>query len=347
MAGIDFTSKSVPISDKLLNGGLNTTGGALSLQNNESSELQNIDFNKFGSIIKRNGFTSLTSTGISAADIDGLFMFETNNSGSTVASLVAVGATNISKMDALDGNWDNLTSGISITAGNPVDFATLQNILFMTNGQDNPFNWDATRNGKVSVGEVVDAISLTKAKYVEEFNNYLFYGNVTVSGTNHPSRIHWSELKDTETWTATDFIDVAQNDGQEITGLKVLSDRMVIFKTRSIYNLLSGALAYGVILLLACLACRPHSKLFRFSRFTGNRRGKIVLIASLFVTVLALGGATVLFSVLMARTMTPDDMGRLAHVSAYVRLILRILLPVVLMVLLIRLRSSNVRAVPE
>jgi len=109
----------------------------------------------------------------------------------------------------------------------------------------------------------------------------------------------------------------------------------------------AGALAYGVILLLACLACRPHSKLFRFSRFTGNRRGKIVLIASLFVTVLALGGATVLFSVLMARTMTPDDMGRLAHVSAYVRLILRILLPVVLMVLLIRLRSSNVRAVPE
>jgi len=236
MAGIDFTTRSVPISDKVLNGGLNSTAGALGLQNNESSDLQNIDFNKFGSILKRNGYTSLTTTAVSAADIDGLFMFETANSGATVASLVAVAATNVFKMDGLDGTWDALTSGISITAGNQVDFATFQNILFMTNGADNPFNWDATRNGQASVGEVVAAISLTAAKYVEEYNNYLFYANVVVSGTNHTSRIYWSNLKDTETWTATDFIDISQDDGQQITGMKVLGDRLVVFKTRSIYN---------------------------------------------------------------------------------------------------------------
>ncbi len=109
----------------------------------------------------------------------------------------------------------------------------------------------------------------------------------------------------------------------------------------------AGALAFGIMLLLAYLVCRRNMKTLSFDRLASDLRGKIVLIASLVVMVLALGGVAVLFSVLMARTMSLDDMGRLAHVSAYVRLILRILLPVVLMVLLIRLRSSNVRAVPE
>ena len=107
----------------------------------------------------------------------------------------------------------------------------------------------------------------------------------------------------------------------------------------------AGGLAYGVILLLACLACRPHSKLFRFKKFTGNRRGKIVLFAILLVTVLALGGATILFSVLMGRTMGVEYIGCMSIISAYVRLTLRILLPVVLLALLIKLRLSGYRTV--
>jgi len=43
--------------------------------------------------------------------------------------------------------------------------------------------------------------------------------------------------------------------------------------------------------------------------------------------------------------MSPDEVGRIALVSSYVRLALSILLPVVLMVLLIKLRVSNFRPV--
>ena len=106
-----------------------------------------------------------------------------------------------------------------------------------------------------------------------------------------------------------------------------------------------GALAYGVILLLACLACRRDSKLFRFRRFTGSRRGKIVLFASLLVTVLALAGGATLFRGLIANTMPMSDIGRLGYVSAYVGLILSLLLPVVLLAVLIKLRISRFRAV--
>ena len=59
MAGITYTSSSVPTSDTALNGGLNSTAGALELKDSESSDLQNVDFDKFGSILKRNGYQVL------------------------------------------------------------------------------------------------------------------------------------------------------------------------------------------------------------------------------------------------------------------------------------------------
>jgi hypothetical protein len=43
-------------------------------------------------------------------------------------------------------------------------------------------------------------------------------------------------LKDTGTWLSTSWIEIAKDDGQEITGMRVLSDRLVVFKGRSVYN---------------------------------------------------------------------------------------------------------------
>ncbi len=81
-------------------------------------------------------------------------------------------------------------------------------------------------------------INLTKAKCVTQYNNFLFLGNVVVGGITHKSRIVWSNIKDDLTWLATSFIDISKDDGQQITALQVLSDRLVVFKERSIYNVL-------------------------------------------------------------------------------------------------------------
>lgn len=64
MAGYPYTSPSVPISDKNFNGGLNNASGPLSIGDHESPDLLNIDFNKFGSIQKRRGYTILNTTPI-------------------------------------------------------------------------------------------------------------------------------------------------------------------------------------------------------------------------------------------------------------------------------------------
>lgn len=66
MAGSIFTSSSASIPDINFNGGLNTTSGPLSVKDNQASSLQNIDFNKYGSILKRNGYTVLNETPIGA-----------------------------------------------------------------------------------------------------------------------------------------------------------------------------------------------------------------------------------------------------------------------------------------
>jgi len=44
MSGINFTTASTPTADRVLSGGLFSSAGSRSLQKNESSDLQNIDF---------------------------------------------------------------------------------------------------------------------------------------------------------------------------------------------------------------------------------------------------------------------------------------------------------------
>lgn len=231
---IPFPSASSPVSDILLNGGLNSTAGPLKLNNNESSDLQNIDFDKYGSILKRNGYATLNSSAIASSPAsDGLYWYELNLAGAATQYAVNVAGGAIYKMDDLDGTWDDITGGLTITPGNFCDFDNWNNTIYGTNNQDPPFKWTGTGN---AVALDVPA-NLTDAKFVKQFNNYLFLANVQVDGTRHASRIYWSNLKDDTTWTATDFIEISKDDGQEITGLKVLADRLVVYKARAIYNI--------------------------------------------------------------------------------------------------------------
>jgi len=230
-----YTSTAVGIPDINFNGGLNTTGGPLSLKENESPDLQNVDFSKFGSVIKRNGYTTLNSSAIaSSPEGDGLHWYEFDSSGTLTRFAVSVADGKLFKMDALDGTWDDVTGALTITATNHCYFENFLNEVYITNNLDVPFKWTGAGNGAT----MTVPTGLTRAKWVVQFNNYLFLGNVAVSGTRHGSRIYWSNFKDTGTWSATDFIEVAKDDGQEITGMRVLSDRLVIYKSRSTYNLL-------------------------------------------------------------------------------------------------------------
>lgn len=233
MASGTYTSQSIPYADLVFNGGLNSTSSPLNLKNNESSDLQNIDFDRFGAISKRNGYSCLNTNSGTAIGVDGLYWYEYDNAGTKTRYAIRIYNSNFQKMDALDGVWDTMaTSNGSITSGNFFDFATFNNIVFATNGVDPPLQWAGT--GSASTSNVPAA--LTDAKYVEVYENYLFYGNVIVDSTSRTTRIYWSALRDHTSWDGADWIEIALNDGQEITGLKTLGNALVVYKTRSIYN---------------------------------------------------------------------------------------------------------------
>lgn len=238
MAGISFTTASVPMASKAFNGGLNSTAGPFGLQDSESPDLQDIDFDKFGSILKRNGYVTLTtSTTIASGTSYGLHWYEYNNAGTTVRETLRVTITSstncwIQRMDNLDGTWDDITQGMTLT-NYQCQFTNFLNKVHITNANDKPFMYNGTTT---TTSLMTVPTGLTKAQFNEEFNNYLFLAKCTVSSTAHNSRIYWYNLKSDSTITDTDFIEVAKDDGTDITGIKKLGDRLVIFKERSIYN---------------------------------------------------------------------------------------------------------------
>ena len=229
MAGIKFTTASVPIGFKKLNGGLNSTAGPLGLEPNEFSELQNIDFDKFGSFQKRNGYTALnTSAFNSSARWTGLAWFEL---ASGTRYIVGTCGNKLAKMDSLDGTWDDITGALTVTAGNLTNFATFRDNLLGTNNADVPFLWTGTGDGSA----MTVPTGLTTAKSVEVFSSYTFLANVTVSSVAYKSRVYWSALDSISSWDSADFNDVYRDDGQTIVAIKTLADRLVIFKERSIH----------------------------------------------------------------------------------------------------------------
>ena len=310
MAGGHFTTPSQPIADINFNGGLNTTSGPLSVQNNESTDLSNIDFNKFGSILKRNGYAPLNTSAITGSSrSDGMWWYEYVSAGAYTSLLLNVSNGKLWKNSGFVTSFTDATGTATLTASNFCDFETWLNTAYITNNIDvpsfmvsganaapipsftsnsytfqvsgitnSPAVGDTYTNNAVTftityvrvssgAGQIVatgsgapstsgtlvrssgsgDAnitfasfggnVSITTAKDVCQFQNFLFFANVTFNGSIERSRIVWSNLKDDLTWLATSFIDVSRNDGQQIVRLQALGDRLVIFKERSIYNL--------------------------------------------------------------------------------------------------------------
>ena len=139
MAGGKYTTPSQSITDKNFNGGLNTTSGPLSLNENESSSCQNVDYNKFGSILKRNGYSALNTSAITgSAQSDGLWWYEYVSSGSYASLLLNVTNGKIYKNSGLTTTFTDATGTATVTAGQFCDFENWLNTAYITNGTDTP-----------------------------------------------------------------------------------------------------------------------------------------------------------------------------------------------------------------
>jgi hypothetical protein len=246
-----LTSDSVVVAYKGLNGGLNSTASPLTLQPNESSKLLNIDFDKFGSAKKRNGYIPLNAN-LGLYDDDDVLLYDDSdasfqneaqlNSGAQITGLhwyekrdgtnylIVIAGDKIYSND-LSTTFTDITGSATLTAGSLWKFVTFYDTVFMTNGTDTPLKWTGTGN----VTAMTLPTNITQPKWIEQFMGYTFVADSYNAAVRQGSRLNWSIINTGDTWLDTDFAYISWNDGQDITGLKTLGDRIVIFKNRSIW----------------------------------------------------------------------------------------------------------------
>jgi hypothetical protein len=98
---------------------------------------------------------------------------------------------------------------------------------------------------------------LTKAKYVTTFENYLELGYTYEDGTSHPQRIRWSDIGDETDWAADDAGSAETEGADFITGFKIYSGKLIIFKelSRIIQTLVSYSDVWNWVKMPGAIGC--------------------------------------------------------------------------------------------
>lgn len=170
--------------------------------------------------------------------------FGTNDVGYISSSNLTIGQQNSGSL--LNGVMDNIrvSKGIARWTSNftpptesyggflDQDFETFLGYTLGTDSDQIPWSW-AAQNATAS--NLTVPTGLTGAKYIKKFQNYCFLANVKIAGIRYPSRVYWSAFQNFNSWNDAEYIDISKDDGQEITGVKELGDRLVIYKNNSIY----------------------------------------------------------------------------------------------------------------
>ena len=229
-------------------GGLNDQLSEIEIQDNESSDLQNVVFDTGGAIRKRYGYLTIprdplekASTG-SVVCITGLAFFKQNDGSKYVVTIT----NNDDKATAMKkdyevgggletGSWENIDFNSlpsSYTNNDLPDFAVAEDKLIIAvpaTTQVKPFQFDGTNNVRYLTGDTDCPV----AELVEYHKNHLF-----LSGDDtYPSRVYFSKLDDITDYSAIDFFDVATSDGSRVRALISAYGSLYILKDYSIWRL--------------------------------------------------------------------------------------------------------------
>lgn len=229
-------------------GGLNRDASELTLEGTETPDCLNIVFDKRGAFQPRDGYARWDSGTTTTVQKLGVFRPE---------SLTDVFIAVETDGDVYAGTTATLASA-SVPLGAPtnrrdyfVAMAQLGDYLFLSTLRDNTWRYNGTTwteitdtalNGGGSAGspEAPRALSLVAHK------NRLFAGNTYHDSTTYRSRVNWSTLvtgaaqEGGNKWEATSFIDVNEDDGDEIWALWPHQSQLLVFKDSSLWAIAGG-----------------------------------------------------------------------------------------------------------
>jgi hypothetical protein len=232
--------KTIPITRVLainMSKGLNKLVSPTQIDNLAISDGLNNEFDEGGVIRKRAGFVAVGNA-LSAAK--GLGNFTTES----FRRVCTVQGTSLAYLNGT--SWSNV-AGAAFTTGLEVVFTQVRNKLYVWNGGDGGASWDGTTN-------VSRPGTMPKAAFAIFYTPY----HVASGVPGQPNRVYISQPDDASaftraatvlnnatevpgatvfTGTTANFIDVAKDDGDFITGLAKFGTYLLIFKQHSIYQL--------------------------------------------------------------------------------------------------------------
>lgn len=210
--------------------GVNTTDPDDQIEPNELSDCRNIRLE--GSAIgERGGQTKLNTNAISANTVHSLTRFHKDD-GSTRKT---IGAVTTKLYDWSATPTEITRSSGSWTTGVKMDFAAMNNSLFIVNGTDSPEKYvsgsaSVAMSGSPPTGSIIEAHPTA---------NRLFMSGVTAN----PKRVYYSALDDPEDWTTTNdagFFDVPFTEGENVKALAVAPSGILLIFSDSSTHVLQG-----------------------------------------------------------------------------------------------------------
>jgi len=130
------------------------------------------------------------------------------------------------------GNKTKIDDSLLTNVGEGVNCVAAENVLYAFDGGSVPAK---ITPGSPSTAAAVADGNFPAGKFAVWFHNFLFVAGVSAS----KSRLYWSDLGDSDDFTngVTGSLDINPDDGDEITGLAVLKDELIIFKRNRIWSL--------------------------------------------------------------------------------------------------------------
>jgi hypothetical protein len=214
-------------------GGLNLRASERSLLPQEALDLMNVELTKNGGVLKCNGYINANLVAIAGSPkITGMYQYIKANGNKHLLITAGTGLYTLGN----DGSLTQVFSGLADET--PCFFATFNDVCIIVNGINHPMVFDG-----FTVTNLPNWASIETGGYpslVEVWKNRLWLSGNPVK----PYRLYWSEPGNPGGWNTANgagTVDVNRNDGQRITGIKTYFDSMILYKERSIHQLIGDS----------------------------------------------------------------------------------------------------------
>jgi hypothetical protein len=232
-----------PVNFTGFTGGVNLADEPYNLGDGEARDLLNVIATGRGGVRKRDGASLVAST--TDAGLHSLGVLELASTsyvvgagGSSVWSVSPSGVVTSLAWPSSDTPWSFVQAAKAAGAQGP---------LYASNGTDVPFQWSGTGAAAAWTGT-----GIPRAKFMRYKSNRVWAANMPSGyapsgGTaldDPRSAVVWSDLGNPGSFPGANVLLLSPNDGEEITGMGMLGDYLLVFKrskTWVIYDLDTGA----------------------------------------------------------------------------------------------------------